>query len=86
MKDTIKANDFYHVHNRVNVKGLPVAEVFDGDKFLFEAERKFYSDYKDEKDGNECFVFHEVFTTRKGNQFIYWGDTELDADYISLIE
>ena len=34
---------------------------------------------------NECAVKFEVFTTRKGNQFIYWGDTETGEDFITKV-
>ena len=38
-------------------------------------------------DPNEDEMFRrcEVFTTVKGNQFIYWRDEEIDADYITKV-
>lgn len=43
-------------------------------------------DYLEEKEGNECFNLCEVFTTQKGNQYIYWRDEEIDEDRITKVE
>ena len=37
-------------------------------------------------DGNELAHKVEVFTTVKGNQFIYWRDEESDEDFITKVE
>ena len=62
--------------------------VCDGDDVLFEGERRSWEDYKDEvlDDGNEMAHKVEVFTTVKGNQFIYWRDEETDEDFITKVE
>ena len=49
------------------------------------AQKRSYEDYKDEERQNEMFRRYEVFTTVKGNQFIYWRDEEIDADYITKV-
>lgn len=86
MKDTIKAKDAYHV---VKVKNLITGEsgyrIDDGYNTLFVAKMRSFADYVDEKYQNECFDFCEVFTTAEGKQFVYWRDTEIDADYITEI-
>lgn len=86
MRDTIKAKNGYKV---VKVRNIITGEegyrIDDGAKPLFVAKKISWEDYKDEKEQNECFHQCEVFTTEKGNQFIYWRDEEIDADYITKI-
>ena len=86
MRDTIKAKDGYHV---VKVRNIATGEegyrIDDGCNPLFVAQKRSYKDYKDEERQNEMFRRYEVFTTVKGNQFIYWRDEEIDADYITKV-
>ena len=86
MRDTIKAKDGYHV---VKVRNIATGEegyrIDDGRNPLFAAQKRSYEDYKDEERQNEMFRRCEVFTTVKGNQFIYWRDEEIDADYITKV-
>lgn len=86
MRDTIKAKDGYHV---VKVRNIVTGEegyrIDDGCTPLFVAQKRSYEDYKDEERQNEMFRRCEVFTTVKGNQFIYWRDEEIDADYITKV-
>ena len=86
MRDTIKAKDGYHV---VKVRNIATGEegyrIDDGCNPLFVAQKRGYEDYKDEERQNEMFRRCEVFTTIKGNQFIYWRDEEIDADYITKV-
>lgn len=86
MKDTIKAKDGYRI---VKVKNIITGEegwrIDDGCTPLFVAQKRTYEDYQDEKRQNECFNQCEVFTTRKGNQFIYWRDEEIDTDFITRV-
>jgi len=86
MTDTIKAKDGYRV---VKVKNIITDEegyrIDDGRTPLFVAQKRSCEDYKDEKRQNEMFRFCEIFTTVKGNQFIYWRDDEIDADYITKV-
>lgn len=86
MKDTIRAKDGYHV---VKVRNIVTGEkgyrIDDGCNPIFVAQRRSYEDYKDDKRQNEMFLFCEVFTTVKGNQFIYWRDEEIDEDYITAV-
>lgn len=86
MKDTIKAKEEYRV---VKVRNIITGEegyrIDDGAQPLFVAQKRTWEDYKDEKEQNECFNQCEVFTTAKGNQFIYWRDEEIDADYITKV-
>ena len=56
--------------------------VLDGETPIMYAEPVSREFYLEEKEGNECFNFCEVFTTVKGNQFIYFRDEEIDVDYI----
>lgn len=87
MRNTIKAKDGYHVRKiRKNVAGEELYRIYDGAQPLFIAQKIDWEDYKDEKEQNECFNLCEVFTTEKGNQFIYWRDEEIDADYITKVE
>ncbi len=87
MKDTIKAKDGFRV---VKVKNIVTGDegyrIDDGAEPLFVVQKRSYADYKDEERQNDMFRFCEVFTTVKGNQFIYWRDDEIDADYITKIE
>lgn len=95
MKDTIKAKDGYKIkifRNGFN-ELRPITDrgdnalVFDGDKVLYAAKVRTMDDYIDEcKNGNnECAIKYEIFTTVKGNQYIYWSDTETGEDFITKI-
>lgn len=91
MKDTIKANIGYKVRygvrkNAIAAHSTKIAVVYDGEQELLRAELRTWQDYTEEKEGNECFIFYEKFTTEKGNEFIYWGDIEFDFDYLTKIE
>lgn len=87
MRNTIKPKDGYHVKK---VKLIDTGEVRyridDGEQPLLIAKKRSWDDYLDEKEGNECFHMCEVFTTVKGNQYIYWRDEEIDADYITRVK
>lgn len=86
MRNTIKAKVGYEVRY---LKSKPdTVRVYDGDNFLFEGERRSYEDYVEEvvNEGNEMARKCEVFTTVKGNQFVYWRDEEADWDLITKIE
>ena len=90
MKDTIKAKIGYKVRHFIcslNDNGDDVL-VMDGVHTVFTAKERTMDDYIDEcKNGNnECAVTYEVFTTVKGNQFIYWGDTETFEDFITKVK
>ena len=86
MQDTIKSKDGYHVRKVKNIiTGAESYRIDDGDNPLLVARKRSYADYQDEKRNNECFLECEVFTTVKGNQFIYWCDEEIDADYITRV-
>ena len=86
MEDTIKAIYGYRV---VKVRNIDTGEdayrICDGCNQLFIAHKRSYDDYKDDESNNEMFRRCEVFTTIKGNQFIYWRDEEIDEDYITKI-
>ena len=87
MRDTIKAKYGYRVRKVVNIgTGEYGYRVYDGSNPLFVAGKRSYSEYKDDERNNEMFHFCEAFTTVKGNQFIYWRDEEIDADYITKVE
>lgn len=86
MKDTVRAKDGYHVAKVRNIAtGEEGYRIDDGCNPLFVAQKRSYEDYKDEERQNEMFRRCEVFTTVKGNQFIYWRDEEIDADYITKV-
>lgn len=85
MRNTIKAKNGYIVKQ---LKSDPnQVRVYDGEDFLFEGERRSYEDYVEEvvNEGNEMARKCEVFTTTKGNQFVYWRDEEADWDLITKI-
>lgn len=85
MRNTIKAKNGYIVKQ---LKSDPTqVRVYDGEVFLFEGERRSYEDYVEEvvNEGNEMARKCEVFTTVKGNQFVYWRDEEADWDLITKI-
>lgn len=87
MRDTIKAKEGYHVYKVRNiVTGEKAYLIEDGTTPLFIAQKRSYEDYKDEEQQNEMLRRCEIFTTVKGNQYIYWRDEEIDADYITKIE
>lgn len=85
MRDTIKADYGYSVRYCADGKHC---KLYDGDRLVMSAELRTKEDYDDEvlNDGNEMAVKFEVFTTAKGNQFIYWGDLETDEDFLTKLE
>lgn len=86
MRNTIKAKDAYHVVKCRNIiTGEKCWRIDDGSEPLFVAQQCTYEDYLYEKDDNEMFNLCEVFTTAEGDQFIYWRDEEIDADYITKV-
>lgn len=86
MRNTIKPKDGFHVKKgKLIDPGKVRCRIDDGEQPLFVAEKRSWDDYLDEKEGNECFHMCEVFTTVKGNQYIYWRDEEIDADYITRV-
>lgn len=87
MRDTIKAKNGYHVYKVRNmVTGEEGYRIDDGKTPLFIAQKRSYEDYKDEERENEMFRRCEIFTTVKGNQYIYWRDEEIDEDYITKVK
>ena len=80
MRNTIKSQVGYYLetyHGRCTI--------YEGKRPIFQALLRTYNDYLCEKQGNECFVQYEVFTTNDGQQYIYWVDWEIDADYITKV-
>ena len=69
----------------VDMNEYPVKMVVDGEYIVMFALARSVEDYEAEKEGNECFHFCEVFTSRKGSQYIYWRDEETNTDYITKI-
>ena len=100
MKNTIKAKNGYRVikpkqetelyslatWNFEETDADNVRVVVDGNDVIMFALLVPYADFLDEKRGNECFNLYEVFTTKKGNQYVYWRDEEIDEDRITKIE
>lgn len=84
MRNTIKARVGYTVKNnyRDTRTGEKVRVLFDGDVVIMGAHIKTMQDHIEEMGQNECYHVCEVFTTVKGNQFIYTRDEELDEDYL----
>ena len=86
MKNTIKAKNGYTVKQ---LKSNPnTVRLYDGDNFIFDGTLRTYEDYIEEcvNGGDETAVKCEVFTTIKGNQFIYWISKEYGEDYLTKIE
>lgn len=86
MRNTIKAKVGYSIWRRKSEPNIAI--VCDGDVVLFEGEKRSWEDYKNEvlDDMNEMAHKVEVFTTVKGNQFIYWRDEEADEDCVTKVE
>lgn len=88
MKDTIKStNGGYSIRycKKYGDDKNTYAKVYDGMQLLFIAQMRSKNDYLEEKQFNECFEFFEKFTTRKGNEFIYWHDYEINQDYLTKV-
>lgn len=85
--DTIKAKIGYTVCKGTDRRtGEKMNGVFDGSEFLFAGKRISMKDFQDEMRENEMFHICEIFTTVKGNRFIYARDEEIDQDYIIKVE
>lgn len=91
MKDTIKARSMpgYRMIRECDpVSGDPTGYyLFDGEEFIMYAHYATWETYVSDVqlNSNEAARLCEVFTTRKGNQFIYWRDEEIDADYLTRV-
>lgn len=100
MKDTIKAKVGYRVltprpgfplydmatFNFDEVDAPNVRVVTDGEEVIMFAILTPYDDYLEERKQNETFNLCEVFTTRKGNQYVYWRNEEYGEDHITPCE
>lgn len=86
MRNTIKAKVGYVVKHLKS--DYDTIRLYDGDRLLFQGTLRTYEDYVDEcVNGNdETAVKYEVFTTVKGNQFVYWRCEEYDEDYLTQIK
>ena len=87
MKDTIKStNGGYSVrYGERKTTKEKVVMLYDGMERIMVAKLRSIEDYNEEEQYNECFMFFEKFTTRQGNEFIYWTDTETGEDYLTKI-
>lgn len=84
MRDTIKATQGGYTVSES--KSTPNRRyVKDGNTLLIVAELRTLKDYLDEREQNEMFIKFAVFTTIKGNQYIYWGDLETGEDFITKV-
>ncbi len=81
MKNTIKAESAYIIRNRKNNIKL----LFDGDTFIMIAHSIDLDEHKTQLRENEMYHVCEIFTTKKGNQFIYARDEESDEDFLIKI-
>lgn len=85
MKDTVTAKTAYKVfHSKTNPCNIRVR---DGQDILFDGVERTWDDYIDEcvKGNNEMALQMDVFTTDRGNQFVYWIDLETGEDFISRV-
>lgn len=86
MRNTIKAKEGYicrKIRNKITSEERYV--VYDGSKFVMEACSADYDTYLYNYSYNEEFCLFEVFTTVKGNQFIYWYDKETLEDFLTKV-
>ena len=89
MKDTIKAKSGYWIGNSKATReehGEDARVLLDGQDVVMVCHKRTIEEYDYNKRENECFEKCEVFTTQKGNQFIYWRDNELNEDYITKVD
>lgn len=80
-KDTIRAKEGYKIRFSKN-KLKNVKYLFDGENLIMIAEVMELNEFEKELSENECFGVCEVFTTLKGNKYIYCRDEEADIDYL----
>lgn len=86
MKNTIMPKYEYIVKR---LKPSMVVSLYDGVKFIMNAELKPHKDFIEEKDCNEMFNWCETFVANyddKQVQFVYWRDEEIDEDYLTIIK
>lgn len=87
LRNTIKPTFEYIVYksyDNINKKDMLV--LFDGEILIMYAYKATREQYEDEAKNNEAFHKCEVFTSRKGKQYIYWRDEEADIDYLTPLE
>lgn len=87
MRNTIKPKIEYIVYksyDKTEKKDMLV--LFDGETLIMYAYKAPWEQYLYEAENNETFHQCEVFTSRKGKQYIYWRDEEADIDYFTPLE
>lgn len=86
MDVTIFAKVEYRVVKvRNKITGSLAYMVYDGEEPVMICKKMSKEDFEYHRKNNECFEFEEIFKTRTGNKFIYWRDTEINADYITRV-
>lgn len=86
MKNTIIPKYEYIIKR---LKPSMAVSLYDGVKFIMNAELKPHKDFIEEKDCNEMFNWCETFVANydgKQVQFVYWRDEEIDEDYLTIIK
>lgn len=87
MKDTIRATDFYAcVKMRRTTDGKLFYHLYDGENSVMIAEALTVREHLEMMAENEAYHEYEIFTTRRGNRFIYAHDEEIGTDYLILFK
>lgn len=87
MKTTIKAETGYRIsYARHRETGERYAKLYDGDNLIMIAKVLTKAELQAETRDNEAFGICEVFTTVKGNKFVYARDEESDEDFLCKVE
>ena len=84
MKDTVRARHGYVVNPaRCLITGKELAQITDGPNVVAVAERKDLAQFFEQDEKGEVY-YHEIFTTVKGNRFLFWKDFDLkDIGYLA---
>ena len=86
-----KVNDIIAICDFIPLMDEPVFKIVkDGEETVMIAEMVPFNEFCYQRENNECFRVLDVFTTVKGNQFVYWTDIENcgafgSADYITKV-
>ena len=80
-KDTIIAKEGYKIRFPKN-KLENVRYLYDGENLIMIAKVMELNEFEKELSENECFRVYEIFTTLKGNKYIFCRDEEADIDYL----
>lgn len=85
---TDQKNQAFYEYLLMNSTDFTDVCLLDGGLFVMTAQLKSFEEFKEEylEGGNDSAELMEMFTTNKGNKYIYWRDNASDEDFLTKYE